>query len=136
MFYKDLGYEYIQQGLDKNAMGAKITYSFYDVPIWHIDIIEDNYFTTMLNKRIDNETYALSFDYSSEILLQILQSLPMTQQQQILSDIEEAKRGTRKVEFENPIIIKSIQAQVGTIYQNANEIYAPFIVKNIDMSNS
>lgn len=89
----------------------------------------------MLNKQIDNETYALSFDYSSEILLQILQSLPMTQQQQILSDIEKAKRGTRKVEFENPLIIKSVQAQVGAIYQNANEIYAPFIVKNIDMSN-
>ena len=80
MFYKDLGYEYIQQGLDKNAMGTKITHYFYDIPIWHIDIIEDNYFTTMLNKQIDNETYALSFDYSSEILLQILQSLPMTQQ--------------------------------------------------------
>lgn len=60
--FKDLGYEYIQQGLDKNAMGAKITHSFYDVPIWHIDIIENNYFTTMLNKQIENETYALSFE--------------------------------------------------------------------------
>lgn len=33
MIYKDLGYEYIQQGLDENAMMAKITHSFYNVPM-------------------------------------------------------------------------------------------------------
>lgn len=132
MFYKDLGYEYIQQGLDRNANGEKIMHHFYDVPIYNIDIIEDNYFTTILNKQIDNEIYAVSFDYSGEILLKMLESIPKTQQKQILSSIERAKVGNRKVDLMFPIVIHCIQAHIGEIYRNINEIYAPFIIKEIN----
>lgn len=132
MFYKDLGYEYIQQGLDRNANGEKIMHHFYDVPIYNIDIIENNYFTTILNKQIDDEIYAVSFDYSGEILLKMLESIPKTQQKQILSDIERAKVGNRKVDLVFPIVIHCIQAHIGEIYRNINEIYAPFIIKEIN----
>ena len=116
MFYKDLGYEYIQQGLDRNANGEKIMHHFYDVPIYNIDIIENNYFTTILNKQIDDEIYAVSFDYSGEILLKMLES----------------KVGSRKVDLVFPIVIHCIQAHIGEIYRNINEIYAPFIIKEIN----
>lgn len=132
MFYKDLGYEYIQQGLDRNANGEKIMHHFYDVPIYNIDIIENNYFTTILNKQIDDEIYAVSFDYSGEILLKMLESIPKTQQKQILSNIERAKVGNRKVDLVFPIVIHCIQAHIGEIYRNINEIYAPFIIKEIN----
>lgn len=132
MFYKDLGYEYIQQGLDRNANGEKIMHHFYDVPIYNIDIIENNYFTTILNKQIDDEIYAVSFDYSGEILLKMLESIPKTQQKQILSDIERAKVGNRKVDLVFPIVIHCIQVHIGEIYRNINEIYAPFIIKEIN----
>ena len=132
MFYKDLGYEYIQQGLDRNANGEKIMHHFYDVPIYNIDIIENNYFTTILNKQIDDEIYAVSFDCSGEILLKMLESIPKTQQKQILSDIERAKVGNRKVDLVFPIVIHCIQAHIGEIYRNINEIYAPFIIKEIN----
>ncbi|MBD5167526.1 MAG: hypothetical protein HDT11_01310 [Helicobacter sp.] len=132
MFYKDLGYEYIQQGLDRNANGEKIMHHFYDVPIYNIDIIKNNYFTTILNKQIDDEIYAVSFDYSGEILLKMLESIPKTQQKQILSDIERVKVGNRKVDLVFPIVIHCIQAHIGEIYRNINEIYAPFIIKEIN----
>lgn len=132
MFYKDLGYEYIQQGLDKDANGEKIIHHFYDIPIYNIDIIEDNYFTTILNKQIDNEIYAVGFDYSSEILLKILETAPKIQQKQILDDIEKAKMGNRKVDLAIPIVIYCIRAYIGKIYKNINEIYAPFIIKEIN----
>ena len=93
MFYKDLGYEYIQQGLDRNANGEKIMHHFYDVPIYNIDIIEDNYFTTILNKQIDNEIYAVSFDYSGEILLKMLESIPKTQQKTNFKQHRKGKGG-------------------------------------------
>lgn len=135
MFYKDLGYEYIQQGLDRDANGTKITHYFYNVPIYNIDIIEGDCFTTMLNKQIDNEIYAVSFDYSSEILLKMLESIPKIQQKQILGDIERAKSGNRKIDLKIPMVIYCIQAHIGEIYKNINEIYAPFIIKEINIKS-
>ncbi len=74
----------------------------------------------------------MSFDYSSEILLKILESIPKIRQKQILDDIEKAKMSNRKVDLMIPIVIYCIRAYIGKIYKNINEIYAPFIIKDIN----
>ncbi|HEC1538716.1 TPA: hypothetical protein R1X39_000603 [Campylobacter upsaliensis] len=129
MFYEDLGYFYIQQGLDKSGFGEKILHNFYEVPITSIDVIGGGEFTTMLNINKDDKIYAISFDFSSEILEKIIAHT--SAENKILLNKALKSLGNDKFDLRDSIPC-NIQAYVGQSYQNHNECYAPFIIKNID----
>lgn len=131
MFYKDLGYFYIEQGLDKNEFGVKVSHNFYEVAIDHISFISNGTFSTMLNARKGDEIYALSFDFSSQILDEILSLISINDKIKIRQMIDNGKASS--VDLQSPIIIKNIQAKVGNLERNANEIYAPFIIEKIEI---
>lgn len=131
MYYKDLGYSYIEQGLDKNDFGEKISHYFYGVSFDHISFISDGLFSTMVNTRANGEIYAASFDFSAEILEQILSLVSSLDKAHIERMVAGKRAGS--VDLERPISIKNIQAKVGNVERNAKEIYAPFVIESIEI---
>jgi hypothetical protein len=63
----DYGLLLLSQGYTR-----EVRHCFYDIPLDHISVLSPGQFTTVKNKEVDGTEYAISLDFGSQILSNIL----------------------------------------------------------------
>ncbi len=120
----DLGVYLYERGF------RNVSQYFYGVAIFTLDRTDIDIFTTTVNSDRDGVEFCLSFDFSLSQTIKLVEQMPSeTDRRSILGQIE------RNIPFQFnlslPFKLSSIQCLIGEQYQNQNEKYRPFIVKEI-----
>ena len=80
----DYGLYHLLEGYDQ-----KVVLHFYDVPFKVLGFIEPYSYTAMCNLPFNDTIYALSFDFSDDVLAHLLALLPTHDREQFGSSIEQ-----------------------------------------------
>lgn len=135
--YSVLGYQpkpknlYPDYGLHLYKLGyvdQKVLHFFYEVPIDHIIRVDGDTFITGSNIVNDGAEFALSFDFDTEKLIEIVKLAPESQQDDILKGLVQQPF---KVDIIPPFSV-NITAQLGSLTQTKYEDIMPMIVKNFN----
>ncbi len=124
-FKPDYGLKLQQEGFSKDT----IQY-FYDLPVDGICVIENNLYSIMSNKIVEDIEYMVSFDFDYEILEKILKVAPKHISKKIGNEIKLDPNTPGFLEVETPFNIK-IGATLGETQQVQNDSFVPLIIKEV-----
>lgn len=135
--YNILNYElrprdlYPDYGLHLYKLGYSNQY-FYDISIDHITRVDNQTFSTVINLAPDGVEFALSFDFDSERLIELINLASPNLRIHILDNLQ---RQPYKVDF--PPFTVDINAKLGSVTQTKFEDIIPMVVRkfgNLDQS--
>ncbi len=126
-FASDLGLRMIKAGLKPDVKMHFVTFDIFDIAK-----VEDDLYTSFSNMDTEDESLAVSLDYSREHLEQILSILP----KEIIDEIKyELSRSPFKVMLKIPISVV-LEARLGKLQKGIFEEFVPFKVVSIDVEAS
>jgi hypothetical protein len=111
----------------RNGFGPVRQY-FYGVPVTHLLACAPGLFTFLVNRMHENVEYALSFDFTSAQVGDLLLKTP-GRGTDLSVKVAEAQIG-HTVEFETPIVV-DIEATLGQPQRNDKEEFVPFVVSRV-----
>ncbi|MDB9374417.1 type I restriction enzyme HsdR N-terminal domain-containing protein [Nodularia sphaerocarpa] len=106
----------------------EIEYFFYEILISHIDRVDDQTLSFLINFAPDGVEFALSFDFDFDRLIELVNLAPQSQQFSILDGL---RRQPYKVDIVPPFTV-NIRAHLGFITNTKFEDIMPMIVKKFD----
>ncbi len=102
-----------------------IAHFFYEMPVDHIARVDDETLSILVNLAPDGVEFALSFDFSFERLVELVNLAPENQQHYILDGL---RRQPYKVNIVPPFTV-SVEAYLGSLTKAEFEDIMPMIVK-------
>ncbi|MGV0026048.1 hypothetical protein [Phormidesmis priestleyi] len=103
----------------------EIEHFFYEIPISHIDRVNDQTLSILVNRVFGEVEFALSFDFGFEILAEFINLAPSNQRSGILNGL----RGQPyKVDIVPPFSI-NVTAHLGSLTKTQFEEIVPMVVK-------
>lgn len=119
---------YPDYGLHLHKLGytdEDIAYFFYEMPVDHVDRVDDETLSILANLARNGVEFALSFDFSFERLVELVNLAPENQQPYILDSL---RRQPYKVDIVPPFTV-NIEACLGSLTKAKFEDMMPMIVK-------
>jgi hypothetical protein len=121
ILYPDYGLHLYKLGYtDQN-----ISHFFYEMPVDRIDRVDDETLSILANLAPDRVEFALSFDFSFERLVELVNLAPQNQQYNILEGL---RRQPYKVNIVPPFTV-NVEACLGSLTKTESEDIIPLIVK-------
>jgi hypothetical protein len=120
----DYGLMLLNQGHDKDFL---VTFSTFRLS--HISAVEPGLFTTIVNIPGGDIDFAMSVDFSDEILQNIISHCPQESSDAIVNWANDL-RGSATLQLPEPVIF-SLVAQLGEVQTNGQESYAPFVAQSV-----
>ncbi len=100
---------------------------FVSVPVASLARVEAKLFSTTLNIPVNGQTLAATFDFSWELMIEILAELPADVAEDAVATF--ARRFVKPVvvSFPAPVVVQ-LTARLGEPQTNADETYVPLVV--------
>lgn len=108
---------------------AGVKQHFYAVPVTHLSVCTPGLFTFVVNRLHDGVEYALSFDFKSAQVADLLRKA-QGRMGKFAAKLEQVSLGDT-IEFKTPIIA-NIEATLGAIRRSDKEEFVPFIVSRVE----
>lgn len=122
----DLGLLRLHQGCDKETV-----IFFYGIHFVDISFVAPDLCSVLFEYPLDEEIYAMSFDFSDDILGELLSNLPMLLQQEFISSIN-GKRLPFTAALPMQVTANVVECHLGDIQQVQNEEFVPFVITRIE----
>ena len=106
--YPDYGLFLLGQGYTR-----EVRHCFYDFPLDHITVLGQGQFTTMKNKVFDGVEYAISLDFDSQILADILRLCPPSVANCVKNELSRDSVSPRQIQIPQPV---ALSARGGTTF--------------------
>lgn len=119
-------------GLKLKTQGASADFDVHlvDFRLYDIAVVGSDLFTTMVNMNYDGEMHAATFDFNTDILMQIYELYPDA----LAKFIEDGKAGNwfqgYRGEFAEPLAL-SIHAKLGEPQMAEQEQYVPLVIQSV-----
>lgn len=115
-FHPDLGIHLHAQGLRE---GARIQLG--EVPIHNLKITGGGVYTTFMSAPYKGRTFGASFDFSDEILPDLLRD-------HSINAVSNLLRAGRRAEFDPPIVVPRLRCILGPLTLSRTDRFRPFLV--------
>ena len=114
--------------LKESGLGG-VEQHFYSVPLSHISLGAPGGYTSMLNKVHAGVEYAVSFDFGTEQLMDVLSKLPAAGKDRVSTLLKQAAPGFT-IDFPEPVIV-DLTAALGKVQSVAREQFVPLVVTRV-----
>jgi len=111
----------------KGGLGSMPHY-FYDVLVTHLSASAPGLFTFLVNTVSDGVEYAVSFDFDSSQVADLLRKAE-GRMAELSVKLAQAPLGDT-IEFEAPIVV-NIEATLGKLQRTDKEDFVPFVVSRV-----
>lgn len=113
----------------KRGVHRDFAVNFYTLHIDHISRVSRDAFTTLLTVNLDGEDHALSLDFTSDILKDIIEHTDSETASQVRL-WDQNPRGPMTIDLPK-LITLGIRATLGDEQRAAKEAYVPLIVQEV-----
>jgi len=114
--------------LSRSGLGAVHQY-FYGVPVTHLSASAVGLFTFLVNRMHDGVEYALSLDFDSRRVADLLRKAEGRRMAELSMKLNQAPLG-HTIEFSTPIVA-DIEATLGELQRTDKEEFVPLVVTRI-----
>jgi hypothetical protein len=123
--YPDYGLFLLGQGYTR-----EVRHSFYDFPVDHITVIGQGQFTTMKNMVFDGVEYAISLDFDSRILADILSLSPPSIANCVRAKISLDPISSQLIQIPQTLAL-GVEATLGQLQRGLHDEFVPFVIARV-----
>ena len=128
-FKPDYGLHLLKQDWEKDSM-----HHFYSVPIDHIQFIDKDLFSFVVNLVFDGQEFAVSFDFDGNMLLEIFNIASAQVQNELREFLIKKPVLPCTLELKDSFIV-DITAKLGELQKVEFEEFVPMIIKKVHKTN-
>jgi hypothetical protein len=103
---------------------------FYGFPLDHITETGAGQFTTMQNRLSEGVEYAMSLDFGSQILADILSLSPRAIADFLAGELSQVASLPRNIEFPRAVSM-DFEAKLGRLQKGLHEEFVPFVITRV-----
>jgi hypothetical protein len=123
--YPDYGLFLTGQGYTREAR-----YCFYEFPFNHFMLVGHDQFTTMKNKVFDGVEYAVSLDFDSRILADILSLSPPSIANCVRAELGRDPSNTQIIQLSETLAL-GVEATLGKLQRGLHDEFVPFVIHRV-----